>query len=260
MQIAGNYTNFSTYYDEIYPRSKYEVECEFVLSQIYKYSPSAKRLIDLGCGTANHALYLIDKTKLDIVCMDISQEMLNVATRKITELEECHSKRIHLVKDDVTTFNGLANFDVAISLFNVVTYFKCNDDLELFFKTTNQSLNDKGLLIFDFWYGPSVKANPPRDSKIEIVNDECHIIRNAKIEMREDDNVVKITYEFDIHSGDGGLMEMFSEVHNIRYYFLEDISSKLNESGFDIVEVYNQDLSPGIIDSDKKCFVIAVKR
>lgn len=58
--------NTVKYYDEIYSRIKsYEDEAAKVQAWIEKLRPDAKTLLDVACGTAEHARFLKKRYRID---------------------------------------------------------------------------------------------------------------------------------------------------------------------------------------------------
>ena len=53
-------------------------------------------------------------------------------------------------------------FDAIVFLFHVMSYQVTNKMLNEVFSNVFKHLNDGGLFIFDFWYGPAVLTDPPK--------------------------------------------------------------------------------------------------
>ena len=75
MKAFGNY---SRYYNLLYKDKDYKGEAGFIHDLIQKYSPGAKSILDLGCGTGRHDLLLAEKGYA-ITGVDMSEEMLLIA-------------------------------------------------------------------------------------------------------------------------------------------------------------------------------------
>lgn len=70
--------NYSRYYNLLYKDKDYKGEAGFIYDLIQKYSPGAKSILDLGCGTGRHDLLLAEKGYA-ITGVDMSEEMLLIA-------------------------------------------------------------------------------------------------------------------------------------------------------------------------------------
>ena len=74
MTVFGNYAH---YYDLLYQDKNYVGETQFIHKLIQTHAPNAKNILELGCGTANHAL-LLAKEGYQVHGVDMSQEMINI--------------------------------------------------------------------------------------------------------------------------------------------------------------------------------------
>ena len=84
MNVFKNYAN---YYDDIYTDKDYKQESDFLLSIIEKYSSiSVKDILSLGCGTGTYETILAKKG-FNILGIDNSKEMLNIAKEKLSAPE-----------------------------------------------------------------------------------------------------------------------------------------------------------------------------
>ncbi|MFM6580781.1 MAG: class I SAM-dependent DNA methyltransferase, partial [Dolichospermum sp.] len=75
MTVFGNY---SRYYDLLYQDKDYLAEAKFIHDLIQTHAPSAKTILELGCGTGRHA-ELLANYGYQIHGVDRSLEMLNSA-------------------------------------------------------------------------------------------------------------------------------------------------------------------------------------
>ena len=75
MKVFGNY---SRYYNLLYKDKDYKGEAGFIHDLIQKYSPGAKSILDLGCGTGRHDVLLAEKGYV-MTGVDMSEEMLLIA-------------------------------------------------------------------------------------------------------------------------------------------------------------------------------------
>ena len=69
---------YARYYDLLYKDKDYRSEVNFVEARIREYAPSAKSLLDMGCGTGRHDIPLWEKGYA-ICGVDQSEQMLAMA-------------------------------------------------------------------------------------------------------------------------------------------------------------------------------------
>ena len=128
------FTKFAEFYDLIYEDKPYKKEADMV----YKWANRPGFILDLGCGTGQHAKHWVDRAFIHGV--DKSKTMLKKAYKNY---------RITYQNGDIVKCNfeyGL--YDAVFAMFNVVGYL----DYYQFEKLLgNVPLEKGGYFIFDCW-------------------------------------------------------------------------------------------------------------
>ena len=151
------FQSYAHYYDVLYSEKDYAAECDFLESILGKYSDKAtKTILDLGCGTGDHALTL-GARGYEITGVDMSSEMLEIGRRKA----EKKGVDIQFYEGDIREIALNQKFDAAISMFAVMSHQVTNKDLISAFKAASRHLKRNGLFIFDIWFGPAVLRQKP---------------------------------------------------------------------------------------------------
>jgi SAM-dependent methyltransferase len=143
---SPEYHELADYYDllnEAY--IEYGEQCRFVHSALERYGVSARRVLDLGCGSGAHAL-LLAKAGLDVVGIDLSAELLAKARLK----SMFQDADIGLVRGDIRKSPFAQVFDVALGLNFAATLFVANEDLRAFIGGAAEVLKPGGLVMLDF--------------------------------------------------------------------------------------------------------------
>jgi 2-polyprenyl-3-methyl-5-hydroxy-6-metoxy-1,4-benzoquinol methylase len=218
MKAFGNY---SRYYNLLYKDKDYKGEAGFIHDLIQKYSPEAKNILDLGCGTGRHDLLLAEKGYA-ITGVDMSEEMLLIA----------RSQQLNFLHGDIRTFRMDKKFDVAISLFHVMSYQTTNADFLSALETAKAHLASGGIFIFDFWYGPAVLTDRPAVRVKKLEDDKIQVIRLAEPIMHANKNLVDVNYTVWIKDKSSLQTEEIRETHHMRYWFLPEIEHLIKEAGF----------------------------
>lgn len=96
--------NTGIYDEQMESFRDYEKEVEDFLSQLNVSNPQALTVIDMGCGTGAFSIHAAKYLK-KIYAVDVSQEMLNIASSKARELdikniEFCHSGFLQFKPDE----------------------------------------------------------------------------------------------------------------------------------------------------------------
>jgi SAM-dependent methyltransferase len=150
------YAEFAVFYDEIMGDRSGEIDR--VRNYISRYHPSARSLLELGCGTGA----MLDglATDLTVTGVDQSPEMLAVAARRGLPAE--------LVQADMTAFSLGTRFDVVICVFDTLNHLARFESWCDMFERVHEHLADDGIFFFDvntvgrlrrLWQGPALAAD-----------------------------------------------------------------------------------------------------
>ena len=116
-------------------------------------------------------------------------------------------------------------------LFHVISYQTSNADLQAAFATVAAHLNPKGIVLFDFWYGPAVLTHPPVPGTKNFEDENWQISRAANPVMQPNDNVVDVHYEIATMEKATSQRQRFSEIHRMRYLFKPELDLFLEQAG-----------------------------
>jgi SAM-dependent methyltransferase len=232
MMAFGEYAK---YYDLLYADKDYAAETAFVREIIRRLAPGARTLLELGCGSARHALELV-RTGFTVTGVDLSAQMIARAHAQITQLPLELRSRIKLMQGDATRFVSATPFDAVTSLFHVINYQTTNDALNGIFRSARAALAVDGIFIFDFWYGPAVLSEHPQVRVKRIHTGELSLTRIAEPNLDINRNVVDVHYTLIVVDRAGKHMEEIKEVHSVRYLFLPEIELLAAANGFEIAE------------------------
>jgi SAM-dependent methyltransferase len=138
------FTSTSDLYDKIYSFKDYKREVEVLLSIIRKYSPKAKRLLDVGCGTGKHLQYLKGHYLAEGV--DLLPQFCTIARRRNPELQ--------IYQGDMRKLDLPHPYDVVVCLFSSIGYVETVPRLEEAIRSMARALSPGGLLIIEPWFTP----------------------------------------------------------------------------------------------------------
>jgi len=148
---------FYQYYDLLFSDKKYrnEVDTVWSIAEIFA-AGSVSKMLEIGCGTGNHTLEFAQK-KAEMVAIDTDPEMIARARAKGIS-QGYPNVALHCTPVEQLQESG---FDLAVALFNVVTYISSTDALLSFFHGVYRSLKPGGIFIFDCWNGIAAIKDPP---------------------------------------------------------------------------------------------------
>jgi SAM-dependent methyltransferase len=249
------FSNYARYYDLMYQDKDYVGEAQFIHQLIQTHAPVATSILELGCGTGNHAT-LLAKEGYQVHGVDLSQEMLGYANERSDRLSPALAARLKFSQGDlrqvrlvgVASQNENCRFDVVLSLFHVISYQTTHHDLLAAFETAKAHLVPGGILIFDVWYGPAVLSDPPTVRIKRLEDESIQVTRIAEPVMYPNDNLVDVNYHIFIKDLNSSKIDEVKEVHTMRYLFKPELELLLNQLQMQIIESreWLTDCHPGL--------------
>jgi SAM-dependent methyltransferase len=222
---------YADQYDLLYSDKNYEAECDLLEEVFRRYAEKpVKTILDLGCGTGNHAIPLA-RRGYQVTGVDRSPDMLAQAQKKASSNllpATCCSPTF--VQGDIRNLNLGQQFDAVLMMFAVLGYQLTNDDVLAALHTVGRHLRPGGLFVCDFWYGPAVLATRPGDRVKVIPLSEGKLIRMVSGRMDVRHQLCEIHYRLWHLNGDRVLSET-EEVHKMRFFFPLELDLALNQAG-----------------------------
>lgn len=252
----SNFGLYSRYYDLLYRDKDYSEESDYIEKQIKKYGTGVNTILELGCGTGEHAINLASKG-FKISGVDISQDMLDRAKVKLAAQPQNIQDKIDIQQCDIRHLQKGKQYDCLLSLFHVMSYQTGNQDIEAVLDVAYRHLSDEGIFIFDCWYGPAVLSEKP-EVRIKVFEDnDIHVTRIAEPELHPNSNIVDVNYTVFIREKNSNITDVLNEKHRMRYLFYPEIELFAQSTGFSLVnsEEWLTGREPGV-DSWGVCFVL----
>ncbi len=232
MSVFGNYAR---YYNLLYRDKDYVGEAQFIHRLIQTHAPNSKNILELGCGTGNHATGLA-KEGYDLHGIDFSQEMLQHANERLSQFSQELAKRLQFTHGDIRQVRLNQTFDVVLSLFHVISYQTTNENLLAAFVTAKTHLKPGGIFIFDVWYGPAVLSEPPTVRVKRMEDELIQVTRIAEPVMYPNENWVDVNYQVFIKDKTSDVVDELKEIHRMRYLFKSEIDLLLSQVQMQLVE------------------------
>ena len=231
----STFKRYAGYYDLLYRDKDYAGEAAFVRRRIRKHAPGARSLLELGCGTARHAREFV-RHGWRVLAVDRSKAMVRLAEAERARLPARLRKNLQLGIGDASRFRSRQPFDAAVSLFHVVNYQLADAALRGMFRSARRALRPGGIFLFDFWYGPGVRADPPALRIKRVESKTTRILRLAEPVHDSKRHRVDVNYTLIATDRRTGRSERIEETHAVRYLFLPEIRRLGSAAGLKLVE------------------------
>lgn len=228
------YEKLSKYYDLLYgKKDKILAECDFletIFKKYIQYKPT--KILDIGCGTGNHALILADRN-YNVVAIDQSTNMIKEAKKKSKK------NKVQFFAKNMIEFKLEEKVDCAICFFNSFGYITNQIDLEHFFSNLYFNLKDESLFVFEFWNIGGIKPTPYKNwTKRQLEN--LSLYRIEETDFQVETNILESNKEFIIIEN-GKLLDNFLENHKIKCYTISEITQLVENNRFEILNVFSFD-------------------
>ncbi len=208
------------FYDLIYKQFKnFPAEADLIAKMIQQNRPQANMILDVACGTGEHAKWLSLKHGFRVDGIDIEPEFIRIASRKNPQgTFQCQKMQ---------SFSTGRLYDVIICLFSSIGYAKTLADVTLTLKSMHRHLKSDGLALIEPWFQPGA-LNPDVVHLKTVEKDDLKICRMSHLKLQG--NLSTISFEYLIGSAQG--ITHKCEVHELGLFTEEEMKTCFFEAGF----------------------------
>jgi 2-polyprenyl-3-methyl-5-hydroxy-6-metoxy-1,4-benzoquinol methylase len=147
-------------YDTIHGDKDYRIETKFIQDTYFKYADiKLTAIVDIGCGTGRHSIEMA-KLGYQVTGVDPSSDMIQIAKENYSTIGNCE-----FIDGYSSTIAG--EYQLAVSMFNVINHIMSVNELVDFFKSAKKLLVNGGIFIFDCFNGTAALIDPPRNREIK---------------------------------------------------------------------------------------------
>lgn len=242
------YTDFANVYDRFMDEIPYDKWCDNVINELRKFDINDGLVLELGCGTGSMTERLAVKG-YDMIGVDFSQEMLNIACEKRSE----SGLDILYLNQDMCDFELYGTVRAVVSVCDCVNYLLEEEELINCFKLVNNYLDPKGIFIFDF--NTKYKYETViGDTVIAENREDCSFIWENFFDSETNIN------EYDLTIFTKEKEELFSrsvEVHYQRGYTLEEMRAFIEAAGLTFIRAYDADTLGDVRAESERIYCVA---
>ena len=227
------FNQYAHYYDIFYKNKGYKKEILY-LEQLFKKYRKAKirTILDVGCGTANHMIPLIE-SGYSVTGVDASSQMLKIAREKLNRA----GFNADFIQDNSQTFTINRKFDAVICLFSVINYAAANGDILRTLKNICAHMKRTSLFIFDFWNASAVVDYYKPRKKNRFQKNGMEIERSSATTLYPSQKRCEVDYTCTLRQN-GRVLRRDKEKHVLRYFSPEEMMDYLNRAGFKVVDMH----------------------
>jgi len=207
----------AAFYDAIYSFKDYAAEAAKVHDLVQRYSPGARTLLDVACGTGIHLMHLSSEYRAEGV--DLSPELLGTARERNLNLP--------LHQADMREFDLGRQFDAVTCLFSSIGYMDSEENLRKAVANMARHLKPNGVLIVEPWLTPSDWQTGLLSTRFV---DEPKL-KMARINVSENPEGRISAIEFHYLVGIPESIEYFTERHELMLFTHDEYLDSFNASG-----------------------------
>ncbi len=204
------------YYDKIYALKNYDDEARKIRDLIARLLPSARTILDVACGSGEHARLLAADYVID--GLDLQPEFVELARAKVP------GGRFWTA--DMRQFELGETYDVVQCLFSSIGYLTEPDGVVRALRCFRRHLAPGGLMLVEPWFTP----DQWQDGHLNMLTVDEPGLKICRMNISErDGRLSKIRFHYLIGTSAG--VEHVEEEHSLALYTMEEMRGFFDTAG-----------------------------
>ncbi len=206
-------------YDKIYFEFKdYAAEAQKINDLLTSEHSSARTLLDVACGTGEHARILGDQHGFKVDGIDLDDKLISLAQRKNPEGNFCCA--------DMVNFDLEKTYDVVMCLFSSIGYVKTLDRVTSALERFNAHTYEGGLILVEPWFSPG-ELTPGKNFVNTAQTEELSVARMGYSHVQ--DRISTLHFEYLI--GTPGKIDHEIEKHELGLFTVDEMKQCFKDAG-----------------------------
>ena len=206
------------FYDWFYHEKNYRAEARYVADVIRARAPDAAALLDVACGTGEHARFLVRDHGFAVDGIDIEPKLLELARAKLPGTFQTA---------DMVDFELGHTYDAVVCLFGSIGYVRTEMALRRALVAMARHLVPGGVLVVEPWFEPGTMTHGFVTLLSTELPDGAKGSRMSYTTV--EGRLSRLHFEYLL--GDAGGLRRETEVHELGLFSRDEMTAAMGAAG-----------------------------
>jgi ubiquinone/menaquinone biosynthesis C-methylase UbiE len=210
------FSKSAQWYDLLYSFKDYREEAAYIANLLNQMHPDARTILDVACGTAEHARHLSQNFKIDGI--DLNEELVRIARLK--------NPNGRYACADMQDFDLSRKYDVIMCLFSSIGYVKTIANVQKALTCFKKHLNADGCMLVEPWFD----FDSWKPGSVHMLTAETKDLKICRMNVsRQDGDLSILDFHYLVGTTDG--VQHLVERHELGLFSKEEMLAAFTEAG-----------------------------